>query len=73
MTFYFVSSDQEETFQELSVYNLTHPPLETALTFLYDLPASWENMESAELAGENQCNKDLNEMSYSQWKNLQEI
>ncbi|MEY8427899.1 serine/threonine-protein kinase [Lachnospiraceae bacterium 46-15] len=53
-TFYLVSQDQEEVFQELLIYNLTHPPIEKSLYVRCEIPAEWEEPEKIAGAGENQ-------------------
>lgn len=57
-TFYLVSQDQEEIFQELLIYNLTHPPLEKSLYVRFEIPAEWEEPEKIAGAGVNQRSRE---------------
>lgn len=57
-TFYLVSQDQSEAFQELLIYNLTHTPLEKSLYVRFEIPAEWEEPEKTEGAGINQRSRE---------------
>ena len=57
-TFYLIDTDLGEYFSDLVVYNLTHDELAYSFSFSVDIndTKSWEDVEEANLLGENQCN-----------------
>lgn len=59
-TFYVLNPDLEGPCFDLMYYNLTHEPLEKNFSFWIDLSyrANWDDVETAALVGENQCNVD---------------
>ena len=60
MHFYLLNKDLEGPCFDLMYYNLTHEPLEKNFSFWIDLSykATWDDVETAALVGENQCNVD---------------
>ncbi|MGN0373517.1 MAG: serine/threonine protein kinase, partial [Enterocloster sp.] len=59
-TFYILNKDLEGPCLDLTYYNLTHEPLEKSFRFWIDLSyrGSWDDVETAEEVGENQCNME---------------
>lgn len=56
-TFYLTGFVQASSFYELMAYDLTHAPYENRLAYSYFPPATWENVDTSMIAGENQVNE----------------